>query len=200
MPKRKAKTGFNKRNTAIRESYDRVLILTEGSKTEQIYFKGLVKYLKLSSVNIKILDIKQTTPDSLFKQAKKLYNKSESDKNPYDRVYCIFDKDKHAKYQETKNTIDCITKPKNVYYYGFSEPCFEFWLLLHYAKTEQPFINFDELRKNKIFKEHFPNYIKSQINFDDFKDKILTACNNAKDNQHTNLNKLIGYLQNIKNQ
>jgi hypothetical protein len=69
MTKRKAKTGLNKRKTAIRESYDRVLILTEGKKTEQIYFKGLISFLKLSSVNIEILDIKQTTPDSLFSKA-----------------------------------------------------------------------------------------------------------------------------------
>jgi hypothetical protein len=199
MAKRKAKTGLNKRKTAIRESYDRVLILTEGKKTEQIYFKGLISFLKLSSVNIEILDIKQTTPDSLFSKAQILYKKSEEEKNPYDRVYCVFDKDRHTKYQETKNLIDSIKRPKNVYYYSFSEPCFEFWLLLHYVKTDRPFVNFDEFKKNKDFRKHFPDYEKSKITFTTFEDKILTACENAQNNQHTNINNLIKYLQNIKN-
>jgi hypothetical protein len=46
--------------------------------------------------------------------------------------------------------------------------------------------NFDEIRKDKDFKKHFPNYDKSKNNFNDLKDRISTACQNAKNNQHTN--------------
>jgi hypothetical protein len=44
---------------------------------------------------------------------------------------------------------------------------FEFWLLLHYKKTDKPFTNFDEIRKDKDFKKHFSNYDKSKNNFND---------------------------------
>jgi hypothetical protein len=47
------------------EPYDKVLIVCEGG-TEVNYFKGLIGDLKLSTVNIEILDIKQNTPLSNF--------------------------------------------------------------------------------------------------------------------------------------
>jgi hypothetical protein len=200
MAKRKIKFGYKREKILKRESYDRVLIVCEGSKTEINYFNELIKDLKLSTVNIEILDIKQTTPDSLLREAEKLYKNSKGERNLFDKVYCIFDKDKHPKYQETKNTIDQIKKPKDVYYYAFSEPCFEFWLLLHFTKTDRPFADFDELRKDRDFRKYFPNYKKSEIIFNDLKDKIPTACQNAKNNQHTNVNELVKYLQNIKKQ
>ncbi|VVH66279.1 hypothetical protein BSPLISOX_2257 [uncultured Gammaproteobacteria bacterium] len=198
MAKRKTTSGYNLRKTAIREPYDKVLIVCEG-RTEINYFEGLIKDLKLSTVNIEILDIKQNTPDSLLREAKQLYQKAKRSGNPYDRVYCVFDKDGHSKYQKTRGDIEQIRKPKDVYHCAFSEPCFEFWLLLHYKKTDKPFTNFDEIRKDKDFKKHFPNYDKSKNNFNDLKARISTACQNAKDNQHTNVNELVEYLQNIKN-
>ncbi len=196
MVKRKIKFSFNFRAPPEREAYDRVLIVCEG-KTEVNYFKKLIKYLKLNTINIEILDIKQTTPDSLFNRAKKLYSESKRQGNPFDRVYCVFDKDGHTKYQQTKNHIDQAT-PKGVYYYAFSEPCFEFWLLLHFIKTDRPFINFDELKKCREFKQYLPNYNKSENIF--LEDKVSIACQNAKDNPHTNVDELVEYLQKIKKQ
>lgn len=198
MAKRKIQSDYSLRKTQTRELYDRVLIVCEGSKTEINYFRELIKDLKLSTANIEILDIKQTTPDSLLRKVKKLYKNSQWQGNLFDKVYCVFDKDGHSKYQETKNKIDQIKKPKNVYYYAFSEPCFEFWLLLHFRKTDKPFTNFKELKKDKHFEEFFPNYEKSTNIFNDLKDKIPTACENAKDNRHTNVNELVECLQNIK--
>jgi len=196
MAKCGIKTGFNFREPPTKEDYDRVLIVCEG-KTEVNYFKELIGYLKLSTVNIEILDIKQTTPDSLFNRAKELYRVSKKQGNPFDRVYCVFDKDGHAKYQQTKSHIDQAT-PKNTYYYAFSEPCFEFWLLLHFVKTDKPFSNFDDLKKDRKFKQYFPNYNKSENIFNNLQDKVSIACQNAKHNPHTNVDELIDYLKQIK--
>jgi hypothetical protein len=85
MAKRKTTSGYNLRKTAIREPYDKVLIVCEGG-TEVNYFKGLIGDLKLSTVNIEILDIKQNTPDSLLREAKQLYQKAKRSGNPYDRA------------------------------------------------------------------------------------------------------------------
>lgn len=70
MAKHKIKSGSSSRKIQTREPYDIVLIVCEGSKTEIEYFNGLIKDLKLNTVNVKILDIKQTTPDSLCKKVK----------------------------------------------------------------------------------------------------------------------------------
>ncbi len=196
MAKHKAKARYSPRKTATRQPYDYVLIVVEG-KTEINYFQSLINSLKLSTANIEVLDIKQNTPDSLFTEAKKLYNKAKKEGNPYDKVYCIFDKDGHAKYQETKHHIDQAT-PKNIYYYAFSEPCFEYWLLLHYVNTTKPFAKFKDLKRDKNFKCHFPDYKKSDNIFETLKDKISSACSHAKNNPHTNIDKLVQYLQQIK--
>jgi hypothetical protein len=80
------------------------LIVCEGG-TEVNYFKGLIGDLKLSTVNIEILDIKQNTPDSLLREAKQLYQKAKRSGNPYDRVYCVFDKDLSSAFTNNQNLI-----------------------------------------------------------------------------------------------
>ncbi|MBE8189975.1 MAG: RloB domain-containing protein [Candidatus Thioglobus sp.] len=93
-----------------------------------------------------------------------------------------------------------IKAPKNTYFAIYSEPCFEYFLLLHFIKTDKPFTKFDELRRDKNFRKHFPKYNKTDVNiFNNLKDKMPFACTNAKNNQHTNINELIEYLQNLKN-
>ncbi|SFV87490.1 hypothetical protein MNB_SUP05-SYMBIONT-5-604 [hydrothermal vent metagenome] len=196
MGRRNLKEKNHRQGIGIRQPYDRVLVVCEGSKTEINYFNSLVDSLKLSTVNIQILDIKQTTPDSLFRKAKELSQYAKKEGNFYNKVYCVFDKDGHTKYSETK---DNIGQTKG-FYAAYSEPCFEYWLLLHYEDTTKPFICFDELRKDKKFRKHFPGYQKNQDIFTErLQDKIETACQNAKNNPHTNINELVEYLQNIKN-
>lgn len=198
MTKRKIKSQHNSRKIKSREPYDRVLIVCEG-KTELLYFQGLINKLKLSTANIEIINPKQNTPNSLLKKAKELYKKSNKSGNIFDKIYCIFDKDKHPKYQQTKDNIEQIKQPRHTYYAIYSEPCFEYWLLLHFKNTTKPFIDYDELSKDKDFKRYFSKYNKTDEDvFIKLQDKIDTACNNAKNNQHTNIDKLVVYLQNIK--
>jgi len=200
VAKRKPKTKYNPRKVAIIEDHERVLIICEG-KTEQLYFSGLKDELKISTANIEILDPRQNTPDSLLKEAKKLYRESKESKKDttFDKVYCVFDKDRHPKYQETKHNIRQIQRPKNTYFAIYSEPCFEYWLLLHYENTTRPFTCFDQLRHDKLFKKNFSNYEKNEQNiFAILKEQLPTACQNAKDNPYTNVNELVEYLQKIK--
>ncbi len=183
MVKRKPKGKYSSRKPQSREPYDKVLIVCEG-KTEQLYFQGLINDLELSTANIKILDPKQNTPDSLLQEAKRLYKHSIKERNKFDKVYCIFDKDGHSKYQETKDNIQQIGNPKKTYFAIYSEPCFEYWLLLHYKNTTKPFLKFNDLKKDKDFKKYFPKYSKTDKDiFIKLKDKIDFACENAsKDN------------------
>jgi hypothetical protein len=188
---------FNtKRKKQYREPYDRVLITCEG-ETEQIYFQGLINDLKLSVVNVNLINPSATDPNSLLKIAQDKSEYAKRQGNSYDRVYCMFDKDQHLKYKDTKNNI----QQKKSFYVAFSEPCFEFWLLLHFYRTTKPFIECDALQKDKLFKRHLPNYNKTDKDL--FKNltskQIKTACKNSFDNPLTNVNELVEYLQQIKN-
>jgi len=171
---------------------DRVLLVSEGKKTEQNYFKGLCQALRIS---IEITDINKTSPDSLFTKAKRMFDRAKREKKPFTQVILIVDKDNFTHYEKTKQKIAGIDN----FHAFFSEPCFEYWLLLHYENTTKPFTCFDELKKDRMFKKHFPDYQKNQDVFTNLQDRIPAACQNAENNPHTNIHKLIEYLQNIKN-
>lgn len=44
-----------RRDRPTREAYDRVLIVTEGQKTEPIYFSEFLEHYRLSSANIDVV-------------------------------------------------------------------------------------------------------------------------------------------------
>jgi hypothetical protein len=196
VAKRKPKSSRLQRRGEIRQPYDRVLIICEG-KTEEIYFTILCNVLRLSTTNIKVINPNKNTPEGLYTLAKSFLKTSEVEGDAYDRIYCIFDKDMHVKYQETKNNL----KRNKKLYSGFSEPCFEYWMLLHYIKTDKPFLRCYELEKDKQFKQHFPKYIPGEKRFISplMNNTLLTsACQHAQLNPHTNVQELVIYLQHIK--
>ena len=171
---------------------DRILLVTEGKKTEQNYFKGLRKELRIS---VEIKDINKSSLDSLLKKVKRIYNDAWREKNPFTQVIFIIDKDDFTHYESAKNDIKNIDN----FCAFFSEPCFEYWLLLHFQPIEKPFNNCSQLKKHTDFKKHFPNYNKTDKNIiQDLLQFRDTACKNAKNNPHTNLDKLVQYLQKIK--
>ena len=94
--KRKArKTETLRRKMAKRAPYDVVLIVCEGKKTEPNYFSGLRRELRLSNVNIKILNKTiGSDPLSVVNSAIAEFKKDQG----YDMIYCVFDKDKHTTF------------------------------------------------------------------------------------------------------
>lgn len=121
---------------------------------------------------------------SLIDTAKQNYSDSIEEGDPYDSVFCVFDKDEHAHYNDAVKTIAKL-EPKSVYYAITSVPCFEFWLLLHYCYTTRQF----ESKKNKSaaeqvvceLKKHISNYEKGDPNiYEKTKASIDKAIINAK--------------------
>ena len=81
--------------------YSTALIVCEGKNTEINYFKGLVSRLGIqANVDVKTT-VRGSSPDNVLNSAIKVYCKSRD----YDYVFCVFDKDKHSKYQETLDII-----------------------------------------------------------------------------------------------
>ena len=199
MAKRKPKSNIFRRKHDSKPLKDRVLIVTEGSKTEQIYFKGVKNLLKLSTTDIIVKDIRENTPSGIFKKAKELFTSSKKEGNAYTKVYCVFDKDGHPYYQETINNIEKSTS-KDTFHAITSIPCFEYWLLLHFKNTSKPFNKCDEVCSE--LKKKIPNYAKGDENFfDRCKDNIPQACKHVQNDsgiaELTNVNELIKYLDNL---
>ncbi|MCF6262104.1 MAG: RloB family protein [Xanthomonadales bacterium] len=212
--KHKAKQARNlERKRAKRAAYDRVLIVCEGEKTEPNYFQGLCDYYRLNSANIEICGDCGSAPINVVERAKELYRAEKRSGIPFDRVYCVFDKDSHRTYEAALQAVN-NAKPKATFFVVNSIPCFEFWLLLHFTYTTSPFCGtessnsagdqvLDRLRK------YIPSYAKGNHGcFDLLIDQLPQAMENSKralhsanengtDNPTTLVHELVEYLQGL---
>ena len=209
---RKAKNAASLRRRAARRSpYDMVLIVCEGEKTEPNYFQALIDDLQLNTANIKILkNTAGSAPRTIVDFALKEYRREKV----YDRVYCVFDKDRHSSYAEA---IDVIRRARMARGHAIiatiTVPCFELWLLLHFAYTTKQFDTGPGSICEKVIndlKNYLPNYEKGDNDIysetEDLIDQAITNANRlAKhcadvdtDMPSTKVHELIEYLQNLK--
>lgn len=204
------------RRKAKRASYDRVLIVCEGEKTEPNYFKEIRTHFRLKSVNIEIEDnTSGSAPISVVNNALKKYKKTKD----YDRVYCVFDKDTHPTYDQALDKISRARLAKgHKIIAAQSVPCFEFWILLHFEYTTGSFsatgkASFCTSVINKIkAKNYIPDYEKGAKDLSPILiPRLDCAISNAKkveqfhidsytetDNPSTKVHELVEYLKTLK--
>ena len=148
-----------------RSSYARILIITEGSKTEPLYLEDICASYKLHSANIEVQPSKfGTAPIQVVTYARQLFEKGDLHKGirpkSFDQIYAVFDRDDHDSY------FDALTKAKSFdgklrnddkrqvrFRAIVSIPCFELWLLLHYEDIQAP------IHRDKVIerlKQHIP--------------------------------------------
>lgn len=121
-----------------RSSYERVLIVCEGTKTEPNYFISLVQTHRLNSANVEVTGDCGSDPLSIVSEAERLYAEQMSAGNPFDRVFCVFDRDNHTNFGQALHKVRCMIEP-NVFYAIYSIPSFEYWILLHFEDTSKVF-------------------------------------------------------------
>lgn len=138
MPKNRSRRikGLRRRGP-IRPPFDRVLIVCEGKKTEPNYFGEIRIQARISTTHIKIINGEYgTQPLQIVEFAIDEFKKSRT----YDRVYAVFDRDDHNTYANAISKAEAHNKKlkndenKSVILEAVtSVPCFELWLLLHFA-------------------------------------------------------------------
>ncbi|MGP2785412.1 MULTISPECIES: RloB family protein [Serratia] len=212
--RRKAKKiGDLARKRASFLPYDRVLIVCEGSKTEPNYFEEMRDCYELSTANIEITGECGSNPGSILKYARYLYRDSCDKGIPFDRVYCVFDRDMHVDYEETLKKIAGI-KPFNVFRAINSVPCFEYWLLLHFIYTTKAYKGQGNNSSGKQalaeLKQYIPNYDKGmrgvfhslsgQLSFaiSNSKRAVRSANDSGNENPSTYVHELVEYLMGLK--
>ena len=212
--KRKAQRATDlARRKAKQSAYDKVLIVCEGEKTEPNYLQGLIDHYQLNSANVVIAEHQHTDPLAIVEQARQRYREERDAGDPFDRVYCVFDKDTHTRYQPALEQIASAT-PKATFFATHSVPCFEYWLLLHFLFTCRPY---EPLPGNSPcnqtlheLKGYLPEYTKGARNtFTQLLGQLDFAKHNAEralqaaqanntDNPTTRMHQLVDYLQRIK--
>ena len=204
-------TSFRRR-AKIREPYDVVLIVCEDEKTEPNYFNALKNELRLSNANIRICGREcGSAPKSVVEFAKQ-----ELKKDPvYDRIFCVFDKDRHETYSKALDMVRSTRLPSGKEIKAITTvPCFEFWLLLHFKDTARPYVpaggNSACDLVMRDLKKFMPNYEKGQNDvFVKTYGSVDYAITRAKhlekrqetagtDNPSTKVHHFLEYLQNLK--
>jgi hypothetical protein len=100
------------------------LIVCEGGKIEPNYFKSF----KLSSARVKVEGTGMNTV-SLVGKTIEIIQKTKTDEETYDQVWCVFDKDDFS-LQSFNGAIEMAEK--NGIKIAYSNEAFELWYLLHF--------------------------------------------------------------------
>lgn len=157
------------RKLGQRASYDRILIVSEGSKTEPNYFGEMRAAYRLHTANVEVRPSELgTAPIQVVQYAKELFENGDRHKHipprAFEQVYAVFDRDDHGSYRDALKlaaALDGKLRNDNKQPITFraiaSVPSFELWLLLHYEDIQAP-IHRDEVMQR--LKQHVPGYDK----------------------------------------
>lgn len=194
-----------------REPYDRILIVCEGAKTEPNYLEDIRRELRLATANIEVCRGEGRSPGTIVKYALERFDEDDE----FDRVYCVFDRDEHADYEASVERCRQLRKMnKNAKHCLFtaitSNPCFEYWLILHFEDTSRPFVRKGKKSPGDCAVSHLKKYIakydKGERGIHGLvRNHQATAIARAKrvnqlnlENPHTKMNELVSALEELK--
>ena len=157
------------RKVGRRASYDRILIVSEGSKTEPSYFSEIRTAYRLHTANVEVRPSELgTAPIQVVHYAKELFEQGDRHKNiqprAFEQVYAVIDRDDHESYFNALRLAESLDgKLKNdvrqfIRFEAIaSVPSFELWLLLHYEDIRTP-LHRDEVMRR--LRQYLPCYEK----------------------------------------
>ena len=152
-----------------RASYDRVLIVSEGSKTEPLYFKEIKNTYRLRTANVEVHPCALgTEPIQVVRYAQQLFERGDVHKRirakGFEKIFAVFDRDDHQSYFDALKISESLDQKlrndanQRVAFKAIaSVPCFELWLLLHFEDVHH-LLHRDEILRR--LKQHMPSYSK----------------------------------------
>jgi hypothetical protein len=171
------------------------VIATEGSKTEKLYFEAIKEKFKNRRIYIEVLNREDfgisptnSSPKDVLKtldEYKKRY-----DLKSDDQLWLVIDRDEgNIDDKQLREIAQKVVQKK--YFLGLTNPCFEFWLVLHFENPK----DFDEEKENiylknektggkrileRVLAEHLNGYNKSAYSTAPLMEKIYSAIDHAK--------------------
>lgn len=156
------------RKESRRAPYDRILIVSEGSKTEPFYFSEIRTAYRLQTTNVTVLPSVGTAPVQVVQYAHDLFASGDRHKGiqprAFERIYAVFDRDDHDSYFDALQLAQSLdgrlrndAKQPVTFKAIASIPSFELWLLLHYEDIHAPVHRGEVMRR---LKRHIPGYQK----------------------------------------
>jgi hypothetical protein len=190
------------RSPAFRSEATRVLIVCEGAKTEPTYFHALRKDKGLTAVTVRG---EGADPKGIVETARDVYREAAASGEPFDEVWCVFDRDDHQWIAEAINQAE--NQPDGNFHVAFSNPCFELWYLLHFGDSAG-YVERAEVVRRLRRGDHLGAYEKAMNVYPLIEHKQADAVANAgrlrahhdsanagrPENPSTNVDELVTYL------
>lgn len=172
QPKHRQAARNLRRRAAVRQPYERLLIVCEGEKTEPQYLCEIQRHHRLATANVQVLHSDLgTAPLQVLGYALSVFKEGNRDRgvNPreFDRIFVVFDRDEHKSYHaaleraaaqkgKLRNDNGAAVPVEAV----ASVPCFELWLLLHFEDVLAPLHRREALERLKAY---IPGYEKGGV-------------------------------------
>jgi hypothetical protein len=119
-----------------------MLLVCEGRNTEPSYFKEF----KRARVTVKKVTVTIQgdggDPSNIVALAKRLDGQAKVDGEPYDQVWCVFDRDDHKHFSSALEDVR-----QAGFRAAWSNQSFEFWLLLHFEAHTGAGLHRDEYKQ-----------------------------------------------------
>ncbi len=205
------------RRKAFKEPRKSILIVCEGEKSEPIYFNALKAKLRLIIVDVEIIG-KGAAPITVVNSAidlreqRKRKAKKSLTKAEYEIIYCVFDVEAPTPHGSLTGAVG-MAHAHNLEVI-LSNPCFEYWYILHFRKTSAPFSSSQNV-KSALRREHSAYsesdttifnvvYPKTSDAIKHSKEVLKEQHNDSEDlsdcNPSTHVHKIVEYLQNTVQQ
>lgn len=153
-----------------------IYIICEGKETETKYFKHF--RTRNCLVDIVPISSKHKAAEHLVKHARSLLSQSDYFPKDGDQLWCVFDCDDNTN-AELKNAA-CYAE-KHGYKIAYSNPCFEYWYLLHFVKQNSHLNGADEVLRLLQSKGLLEKYEKSLDVFAELLPHQTEAIQRAKE-------------------
>lgn len=169
QPKHRQVARNLRRRAAVRQPYERLLIVCEGEKTEPLYLREIQQAYRLATAHVHVLHSPiGTEPAQVLEYALMVFKEGDRTRGirakEFDRIVVVFDRDDHRTYhtalaqaaaqnRKLKNDNGMPT-PLDVV---ATVPCFELWLLLHFEDVNAPLHRDAAIEQ---LRTHLPRYEK----------------------------------------
>ena len=150
------------RRGPVRQPKLALLVFCEGKNTEPDYIRSFARERANSLVRVNLV-APAGAPTTLVEKAKAARAQIAASKNSYERfdqVWVMFDRDEHPNVDQAIAHAEAAGV-----HVGFSNPCFEVWLLLHYGNFDAPDHRHDVQRKFAEHDKHYDRKGSKELNY-----------------------------------
>jgi hypothetical protein len=175
-----------KRRVAFRSPKIKINVVCEGKLTEPEYLRKLARHCGALITIELVVEEAAGVPMSVVDKAIQILRQRRREKidslSKHDQIWAVFDKDQHPRVDEAINKAETAG-----IMVGYSNPCFELWLVLHYQDWNRPVHRHEiQAELGKLMPTYNPKKSKT-VDFDAIKDAVQEAEARAEKLEHNRL-------------